>query len=135
MDSERSSCVFCRIADHAIPAHIRFEDDEMMAFDDANPNAPIHVLLISKAHLASLVQVEANHQELLGKMLYRCKLLADELNISDSGYRVTINVGDWGGQIVRHLHLHILGGAPLTSNLAIGTAEKSKQMTKEFLGA
>jgi len=131
----QSDCVFCKIARHELPAHVRFEDDDIIAFDDMNPNAPIHVLLISKLHLVSLAHAEAEHQELLGKLLYRCKLLADELNISDSGYRIIINVGEWGGQIIQHLHFHILGGAPLTIKLAAATADKSVKMTKEALDA
>lgn len=134
MNDERANCVFCKIADKTLPASIRFEDDEMVAFDDMNPNAPIHILLIPKLHIASLANVESAHQELLGRMLYRCKLLADTLNITDSGYRIIINVGEWGGQIVQHLHIHILGGAPLIANLAVATADKSKQMTKEVFG-
>jgi len=123
-------CVFCKIAHHEIPASVRFEDDEMIAFDDMNPSAPIHVLLIPKLHLASLVHTTIDHQELLGKLLYRCKLLADELNISDSGYRVIINTGEWGGQVVSHLHLHILGGAPLSEKMGLAV-EVEEAPTKQ----
>lgn len=117
MEEKILDCVFCKIADHQVSANIRFEDDEMIAFDDINPSAPIHVLLIPKVHIQSLATVGESDQALLGRMLYRAKLLAETLNIAESGYRVTINVGKWGGQIVPHFHLHILGGAPLSTHL------------------
>lgn len=115
----QTDCVFCKIARHEIPAGVRFEDDEIIAFDDINPAAPIHVLVIPKIHIPSLAVVEEKDQPLLGKLVYRAKLLAEELNIAEPGYRVSINVGKWGGQIVSHLHLHILGGAPLSTHLEI----------------
>lgn len=117
----RSDCIFCQIAAGKLPTSIRFQDAEMLAFDDINPHAPIHILVISKKHIDSLTEVTKSDELLLGRMLYRCKLLAEEMNIADSGYRVTINVGKWGGQIVPHLHLHLLGGAPLTERLSIYT--------------
>jgi len=117
-------CVFCKIARHEIPASVRFEDDEMIAFDDHNPAAPIHVLVIPKVHIPSLRAAEENDQMLLGKLVYRAKLLAEELNIAETGYRISINVGKWGGQIVPHLHLHLLGGAPLSTRLEM-TADAS----------
>lgn len=119
MDEEILDCVFCKIAQHKLLADIRFEDDEMIAFDDINPSAPIHILLIPKIHIQSLSTVNESDEILLGKMLYRAKLLAETLNIAESGYRVTINVGKWGGQIVPHFHIHILGGAPLSTHLEI----------------
>ncbi len=118
-----SDCVFCKIADKIIPASIRFEDDEMVAFDDINPSAPIHVLIVPKIHISSLVEAEENDQALLGKLVYRAKLLAKELNLADTGYRVSINVGKWGGQVVPHLHLHLLGGAPLSTGRSEVIAE------------
>lgn len=123
---DQLGCVFCKIASHTIPANIRFEDDEMIAFDDIDPHAPIHVLVVSKKHIPSLADIVKTDEKLLGKLLYRCKLLAEELNIADSGYRVTINTGKWGGQIVPHLHLHLLGGAPLTERLSIFTQASAK---------
>ncbi|MBU0598737.1 histidine triad nucleotide-binding protein [Patescibacteria group bacterium] len=119
-------CIFCAIAEHLVPASIRYEDDEIIAFDDINPSTPIHVLVIPKKHWASLAEVPVSGEKLLGKLLYCCKLLAEELNIADSGYRVTINTGKWGGQIVPHLHLHLLGGAPLTERLSMYTEVKTK---------
>jgi len=129
IDQSQDSCIFCKIARHEIPANVRFESDEIIAFDDINPSAPIHVLVIPKVHITSLRATEIDDQMLLGKLVYRAKLLAEELNIAESGYRVSINVGKWGGQIVSHLHLHILGGAPLTTKLAVATVDESVPLT------
>lgn len=120
------NCIFCAIAEGRIPASVRYEDKEVMAFDDINPHAPIHVLVLPKKHIPSLRDVAQADEKLLGKLLYRCKLLAEELNIAESGYRVTINTGKWGGQIVPHLHLHLLGGAPLTERLSMYTEAEVK---------
>lgn len=124
------NCIFCQIVSGKLPTSLRYEDEDIIAFDDINPNAPIHVLVIPKIHIESLADTNLNHQKLLGKLLYRCKLLAKDLNIVDNGYRVIINTGKWGGQVIPHLHVHLLGGAPLTSELSIGTAEKNISMVK-----
>ncbi|OGB74377.1 hypothetical protein A2V68_01375 [candidate division Kazan bacterium RBG_13_50_9] len=117
-------CIFCQIVAGKIPASVRFEDEEMLAFDDINPHAPIHVLVIPKKHIESLTHITKQEEALMGRLIYRCRELARELNIADSGYRVTINVGRWGGQIVPHLHLHLLGGAPLTERLGMYSEAK-----------
>ncbi|MBN2585104.1 histidine triad nucleotide-binding protein [Patescibacteria group bacterium] len=123
-------CIFCQIATGKLPASKRFEDRDMVAFDDIHPHAPIHVLVIPKKHITSLADVTPKDKELMGKMLYRCKELARQLNIADSGYRVTVNVGKWGGQVVPHLHFHLLGGAPLTERLSLYT-EAAVLLAKE----
>ncbi|RLC36352.1 histidine triad nucleotide-binding protein [candidate division Kazan bacterium] len=101
------------------PDKIRFEDDKLLAFDDINPNAPTHILIIPKnRNLRSIVQMTSEDTKLLGSMIYRAKLLADELGLAENGYRLTINVGKWGGQVVPYLHLHLLGGAQLSGDLS-----------------
>lgn len=117
--SNRTSCIFCKIAAGEIPTVFRYRDKDMVAFDDIHPHAPIHVLVVPRKHVESLADITPKDKELMGKILYRCKELAKKLNIADSGYRVTVNVGKWGGQIVPHLHFHLLGGAPLTERLSI----------------
>ena len=102
----------------------------MIAFDDIHPHAPIHVLVVPKKHIASLADITPKDKELMGKIVYRCKELAKKLNIEGSGYRVTVNVGEWGGQVVPHLHFHLLGGAPLTERLSKYT-EAAVLLTKE----
>lgn len=114
-------CIFCQIIAGKLPANIRYEDEDVIAFDDVNPSAPIHVLIIPKKHIESLVDITKKEEKLMGKLIYRCKMLAKELNIAESGYRVVINIGKWGGQIVPHLHLHLLGGAPLGERLDMYT--------------
>ena len=128
-------CVFCKVVRREIPASVRFEDDEIIAFDDINPAAPIHVLIIPKVHIPSLRAVGVDEQMLLGKLVYRAKLLAEELNIAETGYRISINVGKWGGQIVPHLHLHLLGGAPLSIGSSVLTdAEAVPRVATQYPG-
>lgn len=110
----QANCLFCQIAQKKIPSTVAWEDDELMAFADIHPKAPVHLLLIPKAHrLASVADITADHQALLGQMMWRAKLLAEEQGIADDGYRLVFNVRKHGGQEVDHLHLHIMGGQPL----------------------
>ncbi len=106
------SCVFCKIARGELPARIRFADSEVMAFEDLHPQAPVHLLLIPKRHLASLSEATEADQELLGRLLALAPQLARELGLVQ-GFRVVTNTGPDGGQTVGHLHLHLLGGRPL----------------------
>ena len=107
--SQDPHCVFCKIAQGAIPAKKVHEDEALLAFYDINPKAPMHLLIIPKEHLVSLQHVEHHHVELLGKMLVlAAKLAAD--NGSPGGFRTVINTGKVGGQEVYHLHVHVLGG-------------------------
>jgi len=117
MSDDKNNCVFCGVANGGAVTPVRYEDDEMIAVDNIEPATPIHVLVIPKKHISSLATVEEGDQLLLGKLIYRAKLLAEELNIAETGYRVSINVGKWGGQIMPHLHIHLLGGAPLSTHL------------------
>ncbi len=114
-----SDCVFCRLARGEIErtTPVRYEDDEILAFDDRSPAAPTHLLVIPKKHIGSWTDLREEDQALLGRICYRIKLLADELGLASQGFRVTVNAGKWGGQIVPHLHFHLLGGAPLAGHL------------------
>ena len=104
------NCIFCRIAAGEIDSDIIYEDDRVVAFRDLNPQAPVHVLIIPREHIASLDATSAMDADLLG----HCALVAAELarteRIAESGYRLLLNVGRDGGQSVDHLHLHLLGG-------------------------
>jgi histidine triad (HIT) family protein len=104
-----SDCIFCRIAKGEIPSKKVYEDDEVLVFHDINPAAPVHLLMIPKLHLESLVTVQEQHAALLGKMLVLAPRLAREQGASD-GFRIVINNGPDGGQEVYHLHVHVLGG-------------------------
>jgi histidine triad (HIT) family protein len=102
-------CIFCKIARGEIPSRKIYEDDEVFAFHDINPVAPVHFMLIPKLHLDSLAQVTEAHSALLGKMLTLAPRLAQELGLQN-GFRTVINTGRGGGQEVFHLHIHIIGG-------------------------
>lgn len=103
------NCIFCKIVRGEIPCRKVYEDDEMFAFHDINPVAPVHFMLIPKLHLASLAEADASHAALLGKMLVLAPQLAKEQGL-DNGFRTVINTGKGGGQEVFHLHVHIIGG-------------------------
>jgi histidine triad (HIT) family protein len=105
--------IFKRIIDKEIPAKIVHEDELCLAFHDVNPQAPTHVLVIPKKEIASLAQLAADDQALVGHLLLVVQKLARDLGLTN-GYRVVINCGEEGGQSVDHLHLHLLGGRQLT---------------------
>ena len=105
-----TDCIFCKIARGEIPAKKLFEDDDLVAFDDINPAAPVHFLVIPKRHIETLDDVTAEHGPLLGKMLVTAARLAREKGVGDAGYRQVINCRKAAGQVVFHLHAHVLGG-------------------------
>lgn len=108
-----SSCIFCRIARGEIPSRKVYEDEEIFAFHDINPSAPVHFLMIPKKHIPSLAQVAAEDEALLGRMMVLAPKLALEQGCNpypDGGFRVMVNTGTEGGQEVHHLHLHVKGG-------------------------
>jgi histidine triad (HIT) family protein len=109
---DTESCLFCRIVRREIPASIVWEDEQALAFRDIDPKAPVHVLLIPKRHVASLN--EATDPKLLGHLLMAAREVAEAESISDVGYRTVINTNAGAGQTVFHLHVHVLGGRPLT---------------------
>ncbi|MEQ1630329.1 MAG: histidine triad nucleotide-binding protein [Gallionella sp.] len=104
-----SDCLFCKISRGEIPSRKVYEDDEVYAFHDIHPVAPVHFMLIPKLHLDSLAQAEQQHAALLGKMMTLAPRLALEQGLSN-GFRTVINTGKGGGQEVFHLHIHIIGG-------------------------
>ncbi len=103
-------CVFCGIARKQVPATVLYEDRDVMAFRDLRPQAPIHLLVIPKQHLASLAEAGPAHRDLLGNLLLIGSRLAREQGLTENGFRVVLNTGRNGGQSVSHLHLHVLGG-------------------------
>lgn len=117
MNKQVSDCIFCKIAMREIPSEIVYEDDEVIAFKDINPLAPVHLLVIPKIHLTSINEVAAEYEMLTGHMLGVMRLLAEEFGIAESGYRVVSNTGADGGQIVGHLHFHLLGGQELNAKI------------------
>lgn len=104
-------CVFCKIINGEIPSTKVYEDDKVLAFKDIEPAAPVHILVIPKVHVTSLLELEDD--ELLIHINKVIKQVAREQGIAESGFRVLTNIGENGGQAVKHLHFHILGGAKL----------------------
>ena len=102
--------IFCKIANKEIPSTIVYEDDDVLAFRDLNPEAPVHVLVIPKKHIESLNAATEEDQKLLGKLMLTIRKIAIDLGIADEGYRVVNNCGVQGGQTVMHLHFHLMGG-------------------------
>ncbi|MDO5047286.1 MAG: histidine triad nucleotide-binding protein [Anaerococcus sp.] len=102
-------CVFCKIIEKEIPSDIIYEDENLIAFNDLDPQAPIHFLVIPKKHIQSLATLEEDDLDLIGKIFEAIKNLASQMGISEKGYRVVTNVGEDGGQSVGHLHFHVLG--------------------------
>ena len=105
-----SSCLFCRIARGEIPADIVHQDDRLVAFRDIDPQAPTHILIIPREHVATLNDLTPSHQAIVGEMHLRAAALARSEGIADGGWRVAMNCGSDGGQTVFHIHLHLLGG-------------------------
>lgn len=103
-------CIFCKIANKEIPSTIVYEDEDVIAFRDLNPEAPVHILVIPKKHIVSLNAATAEDQQLLGKVLLTIQKIAAEQGIAEKGYRVVTNCGEQGGQTVMHLHFHLMGG-------------------------
>ena len=110
-------CVFCKIVAGEIPSDILYQDDEVIAFRDINPQAPVHLLIIPKAHIASLTELTESQLPLMGRMANVANQLAKREGVSESGYRLVVNCGKQGGQLVPHLHLHLLGGRELSGTL------------------
>lgn len=110
-------CIFCKIVKRDVPASIVYEDEDILAFKDANPLAPVHVLIIPKKHVESVNDFEAKDIQLAGKMILTAKKIAADFDLSPKGYKLLIRVGEWGGQEVQHVHLHLLGGAKLQENI------------------
>ncbi len=104
-----SDCLFCKIVRGEIPCNKVYEDDNVLAFHDINPVAPVHFMLVPKEHFSSLTEAGENHTLLLGKLLLLAPRLAKEQGL-DNGFRTVINTGKGGGQEIFHLHIHVIGG-------------------------
>ena len=113
-----SDSIFDKIIRREIPADIVFESDDIIAFRDISPQAPVHVLFVPKRGFATLNDVPASEALLLGNLLLAAQAYAKSIGIADDGYRVVMNCNRNGGQTVFHIHLHLLGGAPLTGGFA-----------------
>lgn len=107
-------CLFCKIIKGEIPATVLFDDPEVMVIRDIRPQAPAHLLVLPKKHIATINEADSNDEQLLGRMVLTAKKLAQHERLSDFGYRLVFNVNAGGGQEVYHIHLHVLGGRQMT---------------------
>ena len=112
-----TDCIFCQIATGKISSEILYQDEEVVAFRDINPQAPTHLLVIPKKHIPSLAHLSEAESPLIGHMVNIANQLAKREGVFESGYRLVINCGKEGGQLVPHLHLHILGGRQLSGTM------------------
>jgi histidine triad (HIT) family protein len=105
-----SSCLFCRITKREIPASIVYEDEQVLAFNDINPQAPVHILVIPKRHIESLNSLQPSDDQIVGEIVRRAAALAKDQGTADKGFRTVFNTNRDAGQTVFHIHLHLLGG-------------------------
>lgn len=112
-----SSCLFCKIIEKQIPSTIVYEDDQVVAFKDISPQVPVHLLIVPRTHIHSLNELTPAQSTLLGHIALIAKDLARDAGIDESGWRLVTNCGPHAGQTVFHLHVHLLGGAPMAGKM------------------
>jgi histidine triad (HIT) family protein len=105
-----TDCLFCRIVARQVPADIEYEDDAVLAFKDIYPKAPVHVLIIPKRHISSIAQVQAEDTDVLGRCVLAARAIGDAKGFGEKGYRLSVNTGPEGGQVVYHVHFHFTAG-------------------------
>jgi histidine triad (HIT) family protein len=105
-----TDCLFCKIVGRELSSDVVYEDDEVLAFRDISPQAPIHLLVIPKRHVATVNDLQDLDAELVGRLVLRARALAADEGLADDGYRLVLNCNQHGGQTVYHLHLHLMGG-------------------------
>jgi len=110
-------CLFCHIVAGEIPSDIIYQDNEFLAFRDINPQAPKHIIIIPKTHITSLSELTEQQQGLIGRLVILARDIAEKEGIAQRGYRLAINCGPEGGQVIPHLHLHLIGGRRLDDQL------------------
>lgn len=106
-------CIFCKIIKKEIPSDMVYEDEELVAFKDINPAAPIHILVVPKKHIPSLVELQKEDEKMIGKIYTVINQIAEQQGVKEKGFRVIVNCGKDGGQEVGHLHFHLLAGTQL----------------------
>jgi len=107
-----TDCLFCKIANKEIDATIVYEDDLIIVFEDISPKAKVHLLMIPKKHITSLFEIKQEHDIIIAHMMRKLSYIAQQQNL-DNGFRTIVNTGSGGGQVIFHLHIHILGGSRL----------------------
>lgn len=109
-----SECLFCKIRDGEIPGETVYEDDDVLAFNDVNPHAPLHVLIIPRKHISTVNDMDDDDELMMGKLFSAAKAIAAEKGVSDDGYRLVVNTNPQAGQTVFHIHMHLLAGRNMT---------------------
>ncbi|MDD3614193.1 MAG: histidine triad nucleotide-binding protein [Candidatus Pacebacteria bacterium] len=104
------NCIFCKIINREMPSDIIYENEQVIAFKDIHPKAEVHVLIVPKKHRANLNEIDDNEKELLAAIFLAAKQIAQQLNLGAQGYKLVLNVGRGAGQVIDHLHLHLLSG-------------------------
>ena len=112
------SCIFCKIANKEIPSQLVFENDNLVAFRDLNPQAPVHILVVPKMHIPSMNEITSENKSVVAEIFEVISKIAEQEGIKDSGYRVISNCGNDGCQSVQHLHFHLVGGKKLSETLS-----------------
>ncbi|MCZ7401030.1 MAG: histidine triad nucleotide-binding protein [Candidatus Methanoperedens sp.] len=105
-----TDCIFCKIIKGESPANFVYKDDDMVVFHNIRPSAPVHVLIVPVEHIESVNALQERHSAIISTMMLKSKEIARTLGIQDSGYKLVINVGSGGGQVIFHLHIHLIGG-------------------------
>lgn len=103
-------CIFCAITKRQKPAEVVYENDDIVAFTDINPKAPIHILLVPRRHIESINHLSSEDASIVGSLVLSARYIAEQRGFSEKGYRLSFNVGRGGGQLVDHIHLHLMGG-------------------------
>jgi histidine triad (HIT) family protein len=105
-----SECIFCRIVARQTPADIEYEDDAVLAFKDLYPKAPVHILIVPKRHISSIAQLQAQDADVIGRCFTAARALGEAKGSAEKGYRISVNTGPEGGQVVYHVHFHFTAG-------------------------
>ena len=114
---KKEDCIFCKIINKEIPSTIVYEDDEVIAFEDINPIAPVHVLIIPKEHIEMVTELNEENSKFLPKIYLIANKIAEIKGIKEKGFRIIVNCGEDGGQEVHHIHFHLIGGKKLPVNV------------------
>lgn len=109
-----TDCLFCKIRDNEIPGDIVYENDDVLAFNDVNPHAPVHILIIPRKHISTINDLHDGDELVMGKLFSAAKLIAKQKGVSDDGFRLVVNCNEDAGQMVFHIHMHLLAGRTLT---------------------
>ncbi len=107
---DKNECIFCRIIRGESPADFVFRNDDFAVFHNIRPKAPVHVLMVPVEHIESVNALEEQHSAMISRMIFHAKDIARQLDVRESGYKLIINVGSGGGQVIFHLHIHLIGG-------------------------